>query len=300
MIKVAICTVSWNGKKDTIELLEGLKKLDIRDLEIKIFVVSNEEIKFPGAEIIIKEENRGSAGGYNDLAKTAILWGADFLLMLNNDTLVASPRLIKSLLETMEINEMVGVVAPKMLFAPGFEFYKDRYKKSQRGKVIWYAGGTFDWKNVMSVHRGIDEVDGGKFDLVEETNFINITCILVRAEVFKKGIFFDEKLFAYFDDNDWSQRLSLNGYKKYYDGLVAIYHKVSQTAGISSPISDYYITRNRLIFGMRYASLRTKIALLRQAASLLFFGRPAQKQGVWDFFLGKVGGKKQFFLEMKD
>jgi len=27
------------------------------------------------------------------------------------------------------------------------------------GKVIWYAGGRVDWKNVIASHRGVDDVD---------------------------------------------------------------------------------------------------------------------------------------------
>lgn len=287
MTKVAITTVNWNGRQDTIELLESLKKLDTNGLVTRTFVVSNQKI--PGVDVIFHKNNRGSAGGYNDAAKAGLKWGADYLLMFNNDVLVKSPNLLKSLIETAQSDPKIGVITPKMLFAPGYEFYHERYSTRDLGRVIWYAGGTFDWNNVMSTHRGIDEVDTGRFDVVEETDFINITCILVKAEIFQKKIFFDESLFAYFDDNDWSQRISAAGFKKFYDGRVAIFHKVSRTAGIGSEISDYYTTRNRLIFGMRYAPLRTKLALLRQGATLLWAGRPMQKQGIRDFFLGKRG-----------
>ncbi len=287
MTKIAICTVNWNNAKDTLELLESLKKIDTSGLVTRIFIVSNQKI--PGYEVILKRKNRGSAGGYNDAAKAALKWGADFILLMGNDTLIKDLSLLKALIETTKSNPKIGVVAPKMLFAPGFEFYKEKYAKKDVGQVLWYAGGSFDWRNVMSQHRGIDEVDKGQYDQAEETGFCNTTCIFVPATVFKNGIFFDEDLFAYFDDNDWLQRLTLAGFKKYYDGRVAIYHKVSRTAGIGSPTSDYYITRNRLIFGLRYASLHTKIALLREALRLLFFGRPMQKRGVLDFFIGRRG-----------
>jgi hypothetical protein len=298
MHKVGIATVNYNGLTDTLDLLKSLKDLDTKGLETKIFVVDSgskgddaEIIKesFPEVEVIKKDRNRGSAGGYNDCAKAALSWGADFILMFNNDVLLKSPKLLKSLTDVAQMDSSIGVVAPKMYFTPGFEFHKEKYDQKDLGNVLWYAGGNFDWNNVMSVHLGIDEVDSGKYDSVEEVEFTNITCILVKAEVFKKGIFFDEKLFAYFDDNDWSQKVVAAGFKKYYDGRVAIYHKVSRTSGIGSPISDYYITRNRLFFGMRYCSLRTKAALIRQAITYLISGRPAQKQAVWDFLRNKGG-----------
>ncbi len=299
MTKVAICTVNWNGKKDTLDLLASLKKLDTSGLLVKIFLVSNQKELFfkknssskrgVPFELIYKKQNRGSAGGYNDGARAAIKWGADYILFLGNDTLIKNSSLVKDLVATAKSDPKIGLVSPKMYFAPGFEFYKKRYSKQDLGNVIWYAGGTFDWANVMSSHRGIDEIDTGKYEQVEETELNNTTCIFVSTEVFKKSIFLDEKLFAYFDDNDWSERVTRAGFKRYYDGRVAIYHKVSRTAGIGSPISDYYLTRNRLIFGMRYATIRTKISLFREALRLLFSGRPMQKKGVIDFFLGKRG-----------
>lgn len=286
-MKIAIGTVNWNRKQDTSEFLQSLSKLDVRGLQTKTFIVSNQQI--PRHKVILKRKNRGSAGGYNDAARKALKWGADYILLCNNDVLFKSRQLLKSLVETANLQPEIGVVAPKMLFASGFEFHKERYKKTDLGKVIWYAGGHFDWNSVFSVHHGIDEVDTGRYDLVEETEFVNITCILVKSAVFKKELFFDEKIFAYFDDNDWSQRLTQAGFKKYYDGRVAVFHKVNQTSGTGSPLSDYYLTRNRLIFGVRYAPLRTALALLREALRILFSGRPAQRRGVIDFFLGKRG-----------
>lgn len=298
MTKIAVCTVNFNGKNDTLELLQSLKNLHTNNLETKVFVVdggssdgSVEEIasKFPQVEIIKKTQNRGSAGGYNDGAKAALKWGAQSILLINNDTLVKDSNLLLDLKKTLDSDPSIGVVSPKMYFAPGFEFHKDRYTDKDRGNVLWYAGGSFDWNNINSNHRGIDEIDSKKYDLVEETNFTNTTCILVRSEIFKREIFFDEGLFAYFDDNDFLQKVKKSGFKLYYDGLTNLYHKVSRTSGIGSPTTDYYTTRNRLIFGFRHASLHTKIALLKQAVSFFISGRPMQKKGVLDFFLGKRG-----------
>lgn len=297
MTKIAIATVNWNGKQDTLEFLDSLKKLDTKGFDVRVFVTdggstdeSAKAIKnqFPLTQVIVKHENRGSAGGYNDSAKAGLAWGADYFLLINNDTLIKDTNLLKDLIKTMNSDPSIGTVSPKMYFAPGFEYQKG-YKKTDRGNIIWYAGGHFDWKNVGAVHRGIDEVDTGNFNKVEQTDFTNTTCILVNKTVFDRGIFFDEDLFAYFDDNDFLERVKKAGFKLYYDGLTNIYHKVSRTAGIGSPFSDYLTTRNRLIFGLRYAPLRTKFALLREALRLLISGRPMQKKGVLDFFLRKRG-----------
>lgn len=304
MPKVAICTVNYNGKQDTLEFLKSLQKLDTSGLETRVFVVdggstdgSVEGLKtlspLPFAlSPIFKTQNRGSAGGYNDGAKEALKWGADYVLLINNDTLIKDKNLLKDLIKTMDSEPNIGLVTPKILFAPGFEYQPGQSSSKNKGNILWYAGGTVDWQNIGSHHRGIDEVDTGKYDVVEETGFTNGACVLVNRKVYEQGIFWDEGLFAYLDDNDFQQKVQKAGFKIYYDGLTSLYHKVSRTTGIGSETSDYYLSRNRLIFGLKYASLRTKIALLREALKTLISGRKMQKKGVIDFIIGKRGALK--------
>lgn len=301
MKKVAIVTVNYNRSEDTIDFLKSLKKLDSKGFELKTIVVDNGSTddsvakisgQFPQLNLIQTGANLGFTGGYNRGIKEGLSWGADYLLIINNDTLINSPQLFHSLVETLESQPQIGLVAPKIYFAKGYEFYKERYKDQDLGYVIWYGGGSFDWDNITSIHRGIDEVDKGQCDGVQEVDFISGCCFLIKRAVFEKVGFFDEDFFAYFEDNDFIQRVLRAGFKLFYNGTVSIYHKVSQTAGLGSKFADFYGTRNRLIFGMKYARLRTKFALLRQAIGFLINGRPYQKKGVMDFIFGKKGAAK--------
>jgi len=300
MTKVAIVTVDFNNHKDTKEYLESAKKLDTEGLELLWLVVDNgsdESIrstveKFP--HVVWKEtgKNIGFAGGFNRGMKYAKEWGADFVLIINNDTLFPDKNLLKKMLGVFKDNPNAGLVSPKIYFAPEFEFYKEKYGKSDQGKVIWYAGGTFDWNNIKSNHRGIDEVDTGQFDKTEKTDYTTGCCILIKREVLEKVGYFEEKLFAYFEDADYIERVKRAGYEQWYVGSAYIYHKVSRTAGIGSSFSDYLITRNRMWFGMKYASLRTRFALFREAFRLFISGRPAQRDGIIDYYNRIWGWKK--------
>lgn len=291
MNKIAIVTVNYHGKQDTLEFLESLNKLDTKGLEIKTVVVDNgsaddsvEAIqKFnPDLTLLQTGENLGFSGGYNRGMRYALAWGADYLLVINNDTLISDRGLLKQLLKTAQADEKIGLVSPKIHFAPGFEF-QENYSLEDKGKVIWYAGGHFDWNNIHSKHRGIDEVDKGQYDLVEKSDIASGACLLLKKEVLEQAGFFDEKLFAYYEDSDFYQRVKRAGFTIYYHGQTALYHKVSRTSGIGSPIHDYFHARNRLHFGFRYATTRTKFALLREAVKFLLLGRPMQRKGVWDF-----------------
>ncbi|MDP3973891.1 MAG: glycosyltransferase family 2 protein [Candidatus Daviesbacteria bacterium] len=298
MKKVAIITVNYNGKKDTLEFLTSLKSLKADGCQLKTIIVDNASSDgsvpaihnaYPEVDIIQTGSNSGFSGGYNRGIEYAQIWGADYFLLINNDALIKDENLLGELIKTAESDPRIGIVSPKIYFAPGFEFHKDRYKKNDKGQVIWYAGGSFDWNNVMGVHRGIDEVDAGKYDGTEETEFVSGACMLIKKEVVEEVGMFDNDYFLYFEDQDFQKRILESGFKLYYNGGVAIYHKVSRSTGIGSIVTDYYHTRNRLILGMKYAKSRTKFALLREAFKLFISGRPAQRQGILDFYLGNWG-----------
>ena len=300
MTKVAVVTADFNDHKDTLEYLESAKKLDTSGLEMLWLVVDNgSEVsvketveKFPGVSWMQTGKNLGFAGGFNRGMKYAKEWGADYVLIINNDTLFPEKNLLKKLIKVLEGSPKAGIVSPKIYFAPEFEFYKEKYVKKDEGHVIWYAGGYFDWDNIRSVHRGIDEVDKGQYDKTEKTKFISGACVLIKREVLEKVGYFTEKLFAYYEDSDWVERIKAAGYEQWYSGETYIYHKVSRTSGIGSAWSDYLITRNRFWFGIKYATFRTKFALVREAFKFLIIGRPAQREGIIDYFRGVWGWKR--------
>jgi len=197
MTKIAIITVDYNNHQDTVEFYESAKNLNTKGIDLKFIFVDNGSetpLKIDG-EIIQTGENKGFTGGYNQGIKYGMQWGAEYFLIVNNDVLFPDKNLLQKLL-----SHKTDVVSPKILFAPGFEYQKDRYQKSEVGKVIWYAGGSFDWNNVQTIHRGIDRVDHGQFDVVEEIEFPSGCCVLVKRSVYEQVGLFDERLWTYFED----------------------------------------------------------------------------------------------------
>lgn len=299
MIKVALVTVNYNGKKDTLELLQSLSILQSAPYLLQTIVVDNgsddglvEELTECHPDVVVLQNgaNKGFAGGFNRGIDYGLIWGADYFLLINNDCSIKDANLLDELIKTAKNTPKIGIVSPKIYFAPGFEFHKDRYKKTDLGKVIWYGGGSFDWDNVQGIHRGIDDVDFGQYDEIEKTDFISGACMLIKKEVFEKVGKFNEDYFLYFEDVEFQKRVDDAGYKKFYNGQVAIYHKVSQSTEAGSSLTDYYTTRNRLIFGMQYANFKTRFALLRQSLWQLLLGRSGQKKGIWDFFMADKRG----------
>jgi GT2 family glycosyltransferase len=324
MTKVSVIILSWNRKGDTLETLESLSKSVIKDFQLEIIVVDNgstdgsvEAIekysrKFASAAIKVYKGKRGEAARIRDNSRRitfkliknrtnlgfaegnnvgmryALDSSADYIVLLNDDTIV-DKNLLVNLVKEVKRQKKAGAISPKIYFAKGYEFHKKRYRKKELGKVIWYAGGDIDWNNVYGSNHGVDSVDKGQFDKVTETDFTTGCCVIFRREVLKSTGLYNSRYFAYLEDAELSQRIRKAGWRVLYTPHAHLWHKVSQSSGIGSELNDYFITRNRLLFGLKYASLRTKLALFRESLRLLVKGRKWQKIGVRDFYLRRFG-----------
>jgi GT2 family glycosyltransferase len=302
--RIGVVIINFNGEKDTIECLESLLKTKTSGREILICVVDNAsraesvtyltshipKTKAPFTIQVLKEkENKGFTGGNNVGMHYVITKGVDAIVILNNDTTV-DPELIENLSKGLEDHVDAGIVVPKIYFAKGHEYHKDRYKESERGKVIWYAGGEIDMAHVIGKHRGVDEVDKGQFDKEIQTLFATGCCFIIRKEVIGTVGIFDNDYFLYFEDADLSERVRRAGFTIYYEPKAILWHKnAGSTGGSGSQLQDYYTTRNRLLFGMEYAPFRTKAALMKEAMRLLKNGREWQRIGVQDYLRHRLG-----------
>lgn len=296
MPKIFINLITFNDNVSTNACLESLEKLNKKAFELEVVVVDNgskekfetdREYKNFNLKILYSEKNLGFSEGQNLGIKYALEETADYIVVLNNDV-ITDENLIVELLNSFQSQE-VGVVCPKIYFAKGYEYHKNRYEKKDLGKVFWYAGGLIDWENVFGKHRGVDEVDKGQFDQREEIQVATGCCMMVRRDVFEKVGLFDKSFFLYYEDADLSMRVKSKGFKIIYEPKAVLWHKNAAATGSGSPLQDYYITRNRLIFGFRYAKKRVKLALFRESLKILLSGRSWQQIGVRDFYLKKYG-----------
>ncbi|MBL7036483.1 glycosyltransferase family 2 protein [Candidatus Microgenomates bacterium] len=309
-IKVSIIILTTNALKMTKEELGDISVLKSGNLDLECIVVDNDSsdgteealknYKLPnmGYKFIQSGANLGYAGGNNVGIVDALKRGADYVMLLNNDVIVP-PDMVTKMVSFMEKNPKVGIASPKMYFAKGYEFHKkiltpngvkNRYKKSELGKVIWYAGGILDWDNIYSPHRGVDEVDVGQYDKAEPTDFANGATLLIKREVIGQVGLLDPTFFLYWEDPDFSMKAKKVGFETYYVPDTCMWHKVSaSTGGSGSPTNDYFLTRNRLFFAFRYARPRTKFAVLRDTIRLVFKGRKWQRWGAIDALLGRHG-----------
>ncbi len=284
MKKVTAVVLNYKVRDLTVKCVESLKQ---STLVLEIIVVDNnsgdgveEEIKKLGVEFIQTGANLGYTGGNNIGIKKALKNGSDLILILNPDTVV-DKNCLKNLIKGME-ETGAGIVGPKI-------YFRDKSSRSARGarKTIWYAGGKFDRLNVIGQHRGVDEKDSGQYDQITETDFVTGAAILVDKKVFDQVGFFDEKYFLYYEDLDFCERAKKAGIKVAYISTAVVYHENAKSTGLGSPLQDYYITRNRMLFAKKFLPFRTQFALFREALKNL--GNPVRRLALWDFITRNFG-----------
>jgi hypothetical protein len=283
--KVFILILNWNGKNDTLECLNSLKKITYKNY--KIVIVDNgskddsvREIKknFPNVKIIQNHKNLGFAEGSNVGIRYALKNKADYVLLLNNDTIV-DRKFLSEMIKVAESDEKIGIVCSKVYF----------YSKP---RVLQYAGLKFNFKKGKSILLGYNEKDIGQFDKIREADFCGGACMLVKKDVFEKIGLFDKNYFAYFEDNDFGFRARNEDYKIALCLKAKIWHKVSASSGgQSNPFKEYYMNRNRIIFMKKYSTnwqfSRFLVYFCFESiiASAMFL-----KMGIFDMLKSKIKG----------
>jgi hypothetical protein len=269
--KIYSVVLNYNRAEETKEAVTSLKKQQ-GDFDHQIVVVDNspeqnKTIKKLGSKkavtLIRPGKNVGYSKGNNQGIKYALKNEADYVCLVNDDA-VLEKRCLQTLLNELESRSKAGIASPKIYFAPGYEFHKQRYSDEEQGKVIWYAGGKIDWSNMLASHRGVDEVDKGQFDQVEKTGFASGCVMLIKKQLFSDVGFLDPEYFMYWEDNDFSQRAKNAGYKVLYVGKATAWHKnLGTVKGKKNKSKEKNMARSRLRFGLKYASFKVKLLLLK-------------------------------------
>ena len=327
--KIAVIILNWNQTDLTLACLKSVfQSRTDGQIEIEAIVVDNgstddskkrlkeiqekrnlfrqgrDEIeilrsKFPNFKVIFNKENLGFAGGNNVGIRYALKNKADFIFILNNDTEIKD-NCILNLWKTFLEEEKIGLVSPKIYYAPGFEFHKKRYQKKDLGRVIWYAGGKIDWDNVLGRHLGVDEVDQGQYEKRKENEFATGCAFMAKRAVFEDVGLFDERFCLYLEDLDFSYRVAKAGFKLVFNPQAVVWHKNAGSSSAGSALQTYYFTRNRLLFAQKHAPLKLRLLIYRQALKKLRQGNKIEKEAVRDFFKRRFGLKEVDKIERND
>lgn len=229
---VAIIIINYNTYKDTIDCLGSLNKIQYKDFYvILVDNASDEEIIYNDLKkyffkiiLIRNEKNIGFPAANNVGILKAIELKADYILFLNNDTIV-EPDFLNYLVE-IAIKEK-SIVGSLIL-----NYYN---------QDIWYAGGRFNKFKGIVYH--VYQVNS----TISETEYITGCTLLAPSVAFNEVGLLDERLFLYYEDLDFCLRCKKRGYRMLVNSKSIIYHKIGLSSRNDLGLKTYYSLRSFLI-----------------------------------------------------
>lgn len=229
-----------NRKDDTLDCLASLSKNAYRNH--KIIVLDNNstdgsieaiQSTFPNVEINKIAVNLGWSGNNNVGINLAMEQSADWIFLLNEDTILDSDCL-SVLVDAGESDPSIGIVGPLV-----YHF--------DEPEIIQTAGGTLNEK-WEGGHLGKNEVDRGQFSNPHLVDWISGCAIMVRRAVIEQVGVLDERFFYYWDETEWCMRARKAGWKILNVPAAKLWHKGVQRDYQPKPSLTYYDTRNHLLF----------------------------------------------------
>jgi GT2 family glycosyltransferase len=291
---VGMVVVNYNGGAFVDEFARSLTDVDYPNLYV--IVVDNgsqdgsaEVIEGARRDAVLLRcpENLGTAGGNNTGFRFCLGQGFDYVLVLNNDTVLTADFLARLVASADERT----VVVPKILY------YYDH-------GIISTHAGDFDWRWGRFRNTFHGRPDGPATSRPRDLQTASFCCALVPTRALREVGLLDERFFMYYEETDWLRQALDRGFRLRYDPEAVIYHRESGSSGGGwmTPFKQYYATRNRLYLMRKHQGSRFWFALFTVyflAGRLSYVGTYAARRqgrmlralllGVWDYYRGRMG-----------
>jgi GT2 family glycosyltransferase len=246
---VVTVVLNWNKAQDSANCVAALRHQSYA--RMSVIVVDNGstegslaplEALSPQPIILRNKSNLGFAGGVNVGIKRALAEGADYIWLLNNDA-VAAPHTLASCVAAMSADPALGLTSPVILNADA-------------GDEVEFCGGLWNDNSFATTN------DPATYRIWHRTRpdrlWLVGTALLIRRSVVDAIGLFDEKLFAYWEDNDYSVRALRAGFRcaVVLDGVVRHWSGRPKTDPGAKPVHyHYYMARNEILFIRKHLSL---------------------------------------------
>ena len=241
---IAIIIINWKKYELTRNCVNSVEKSSFKNF--KVVLIDNESEKDFSDELntsdkihlIKNENNEGFARANNQGIKYALKNGFDYVLLLNNDTVIKNNLLELLIKQSNTLNQKI--IQPLIL--------------NYDGTKIWNAGGTINnLFGTFQTHKKGESLKNFKSNM-DFTDWFTGCCVLIKSDVFSEIGYFDERFFAYYEDIDFSIRLTANGYSvammndSYLKHIESASSKSSdQIEGNLSPYVHYLNIRNHIL-----------------------------------------------------
>lgn len=262
---VAAIILNWNRRDDTLACLGSLQDIDYQNLQVILVdngstdgTVAAVRQRFPDVEIIQNDANLGYAAGCNVALREILRREIDYVLLLNNDTVVAH-NMLNRLVAVAEASPEAGMLGPTIWH---FDTPERLWAGGQRVRPITLSG--------QPPH---GDPHGAQ---PYEVGYIFGCGLLLRRQLLEDVGLFDERFFMYYEDQDLCLRARNHGYRLLIVPAAKMWHKVSaSTGGAGTPLNKYYLARSSVLFYAKHTPrlLWPLIVLYRSGSAMRTVGR---------------------------
>jgi GT2 family glycosyltransferase len=242
-----VIILNYGGLTDTTECLESLWHAGID--QQAVLVVDNASpvddperlhVAYPAMPIVRADTNYGFCDGNNIGATLARAAGATEVVLLNNDTTVAT-GFLDAFADYFAAHERVVLLNPKIVW----------YHAPDR---IWFAGGYYSpW---LAFPRDVarNRVDVPAVDAARSISFATGCALGIRLSGVPSQRLFVPEMFAYAEDLELTLRVRAGGGEVMYAPVTVVRHKEGRTFASmgNRSVSAYLSTRNVLFVGRQY------------------------------------------------
>ena len=244
-VRVSCIVLNWNGWKDTIGCLNALQGSSYPIFETIVIdngstddSVQHIRDAHPDIELIESGENLGFARGNNIGIRKALARGADFVWLLNNDT-VPDCQALAALVEKAKSDNRIGAIASVCYFADS----PDTVQAWAGGRVNLWIG----YPDIASCPK-----DDSWFE------WLNATSLLLDRRALEDAGLLDERFFLYWEDVEIGLRLRKHHWKLAAAPDSRILHKVNASTGGNKATLTKYTTCS----GLRILRLHSPVPFL--------------------------------------
>lgn len=256
---VVIVVVEHNGLRDTTACVDSLLRLDYP--AARVVVVDNgsdadettvlSERYGEAVHVLRAERNDGYGAGANIGIRWASSVEAEFIWLLNNDTIVERDSLSR-LVDAVTTDPAIGIASPQIAAPEG----------PDAPLGVWYAGGTLSLARARTQHLTVRLAPAAK---VVDTKFVTGCAPLMRLKMLHEIGLFWESLFLFWEDTDLLLRAQAAGWRTCVVPAAWIFHRVHGSTPDS--VVDRFHFRNALIVVCRNGTaLQTVLAVASTGA----------------------------------
>lgn len=246
MKSIGIVLCNYNKAAYTLQCIQTILDSTIDDYQI--YLVDNgstdgsaDQIRktYQNQVILIEnEQNLGSSGGYNTGIKRVLSVGHDYLMLLDNDTLL-DEKALKNMRDYLIHHPDVGMVGGKI------------YHRHDPSYIQQY-GTEVDLRRYQIKSFYADIPDSEQIPEIVECNTLPTTAVMLPISVVQNVGLLSEDYYFGWDDIDWGYRIHNAGYQIVALGSAKVIHEMAPFIRKEDTSTLYYQWRNAIYFFMRY------------------------------------------------